>query len=136
MYHDRGESRGGHPVDPCRLPQCLGLRFRQPLDHLARQPTDRRIVERRIERDRLVRCQRAQLGILPRNIGRVMRVLDDLRQDRRIDRFELGRKRCKPRDRYLRIAEQVDPPPRNPVARKRQPDCDIVGDARHDRNAR
>jgi hypothetical protein len=86
MHKDRRQRRRGHPVDPPRLPQCLGSRLGQPLDHLARQPADRGIVQRRIEQDRLIRRQRAQLGFLPRDVGCIMGILGEFGEDRRIDR--------------------------------------------------
>jgi hypothetical protein len=57
MHHDCGQRRGRHPVDPRRLPQRFGPRLAQPFDHLARQATDRGIIERGVEADRLVRGQ-------------------------------------------------------------------------------
>src|SRR3546814_2623574 len=44
-------------------------------DHLARQPANRTIIERRVEQDRLVRRKGAQFGILPRDIRSIMRIL-------------------------------------------------------------
>ena len=53
-------------VDAPRLPHRFGPRLGEALDHFARQAPDRRIVERRVEQDGLIRCERAQLGFLPR----------------------------------------------------------------------
>ena len=76
MDQQAGQRRRRNPGNPPRRRQRIGLRLLQALDHLARKP--RHFGKRKAcaKRHAIRRAQIAQFGILPREIGRVSRILN------------------------------------------------------------